>query len=384
MTEQPQNASQRTAEGPPGTFTGKGTTRWFTRRSDNADLLKALFLGIMVTAVFYEVFPLPFIDEQRVTMVFDNWVSEVIVAMTLWSLFILLFKYVQYRQQSTASHAFHHSAIGDVLAGGMTGRNADTVLGGLREVLGQLKVRRYEESIIYRRVARVISYIRRVPHKGGANELLDYQAQIDLKKLDASYTVLHVFIWAIPILGFIGTVLGIADSVREFSGFIQTAEGGVQFSNQMRAALGGVTSGLGIAFNTTFLALVLVIPVMLITSFLQKSEEELLLAVEEFCMEDLLPHLYFSEAADPATESFDDHLRRIQQLSTTWLGQFEPLLKSLSLQVDMVRHQMSGIQPLIKDFTDRLLDGGAGGGEPPQQKAHDEPQSGQGREEDER
>ena len=36
--------------------------------------------------------------------------------------------------------------------------------------------------------------------------------------------------------------------------------------------------------------------------------------------------------------------------------QFEPLLKSLSLQVDMVRHQLGGVQPLVKDFTDRLMD----------------------------
>jgi hypothetical protein len=171
-----------------------------------------------------------------------------------------------------------------------------------------------------------------------------------------------VFIWAIPILGFIGTVLGIAESVREFAGFIQTAEGGVQFNTQMRAALAGVTSGLGIAFNTTFLALVLVIPVMLLTSLLQKSEEELLLGIEEYCLEQLLPRLSFVPGGDVINETFEEHLHRLQQLSTTWLGQFEPLMRSMGLQVDMIRHQMSGVQPLIKDFTDRLIDGAAGRG----------------------
>jgi biopolymer transport protein ExbB/TolQ len=106
-------------------------------------------------------------------------------------------------------------------------------------------------------------------------DLLEAQAAIDVKKLEASYSIVQFFIWAIPIWGFIGTVLGIADAVQEFSNFIQTAETGVQFTTQMRSALGGVTSGLAVAFNTTFLALVLVMPVMLITSMLQKAEEEL-------------------------------------------------------------------------------------------------------------
>jgi hypothetical protein len=155
-------------------------------------------------------------------------------------------------------------------------------------------------------------------------------------------------------------VLGIADAVREFAGFIQTAEGGAQLNTQMRAALAGVTTGLGVAFNTTFLALVLAIPVMLFTSLLQKSEEELLLGIEEYCLEELLPRLSFAPAGDVMNETFEEHLHRLQQLSTTWLGQFEPLIRSIGLQVDMLRHQMSGVQPLIKDFTDRLLDGTTG------------------------
>jgi len=181
--------------------------------------------------------------------------------------------------------------------------------------------------------------------------------------------VLQVFIWAIPILGFIGTVLGIGNSVNEFSQFIQTAEGGGEFTAQMRAALGGVTSGLAVAFNTTYLALVLVIPVMLITSFLQKSEEEYLLDIEEFCLERLLPRLHVKPGEEALAEGYEDHLHRIMRLSETWLGQFEPLVQGLSRQAEMMSHQLTGIQPLVKEFTDRLLLRGRSHGAeaPPQQ-----------------
>ena len=57
------------------------------------------------------------------------------------------------------------------------------------------------------------------------------------------------FICALAILGFIGTVMGSGDSVGAFASCIQGAEGGGQFSLQMRSALSGVTSGLSLDRN---------------------------------------------------------------------------------------------------------------------------------------
>jgi len=327
---------------------------------DNLALLKGLFLAVLVTALLYEVFPLPFIDQQRVLLLFDNLVSELIVGLTLWSLFILLFKALDYRRQARARQAFDAPAVRELLGAGVYARNAADVLDELRARLAQRKLKRLEETVAFRRVARVLQYIRSVPKKESINDLLDYQAQIDVKKLESSYTVLQVFIWAIPILGFIGTVLGIGEAVNEFAGFIQTAEGGAQFGAQMRAALGGVTSGLAVAFNTTFLALVLVIPVMIATSFLQKQEEENLLAIEEFCLEKLLPHLHVTPA-DDLHESYDEHLHRIMQLSQTWLSQFEPLVRNVARHSEMLSHQLAGVEPLVKEFTDSLLAPARGG-----------------------
>ena len=324
-------------------------------RGENMDFFKAMFLGLVVTAVFYEVFPLPFIDQGRVRTLFDNRVSEIIMAMTLWSMFMLLFKFFNQRRQALANAAFGSPGVQQVLAGGVYVRNADDVLEKIRAELAIVGIHHYQSSAIYRRVEQILQYIRAIAKKESIHNFLEHQSQIDMKKLESGYTVLHVFIWAIPILGFIGTVLGIGEAVNNFSLFIQTAEGGSQFSGQMRNALGGVTSGLAVAFNTTFLALLLVIPVMLLTSLLQKREEENLLAVEEYCMEELLPHLRITPSNDSVTESFDDHMHRILQLSSAWLGELEPLVGKLREQTEMVGHQIGGIQPLIKAFTDRLL-----------------------------
>ena len=329
--------------------------------SDNLDLLKALFLGAVVTAFFYEVFPIPFLDQGRLLAMFenDNWVSPVIVAMTFWSLFLLGFKLWRFRVQSKAWQDFHHPTVVALLGQKIYSREVDRVVADLRDALGRLKSRSFENAIIFRRVLRVLYFIRGASKKEGLDSLLDYQGQIDMKKLETSYTVLQVFIWAIPILGFIGTVLGIGFSVNEFAQFIQAADAGEQFNSQMRSALGGVTGGLAIAFNTTFLALVLVIPVMLLTSFLHKNEEEFLLEIEEYCMEELLPRLHVNPGEEVATEGYEEHLHKIMRLSQTWLTQFEPLVSRLSQQSEIMSHQLSGIQPLVKDFTDRLM-GGSG------------------------
>ncbi|MBI4081968.1 MAG: MotA/TolQ/ExbB proton channel family protein [Candidatus Lambdaproteobacteria bacterium] len=329
-------------------------------RTENLDLLKGLFLAVLVTAMFYEVFPIPFIDAGRLLQVFDNWVSELIVGLALWSLFLLLFKYLDYRWERRAREALELEAIRAVFAKGVYARSVDEVLANLHTALAAVKLKRPRQSVAVRRVERVLHYIRAVPKRESINDLLDFQAQIDVKRLESSYAILQVFIWAIPILGFIGTVLGIGNSVNSFADFIQTAEAGAAFGAQMRTALGQVTNGLAVAFNTTFLALVLVVPVMMITSLLQKNEEENLLSVEEYCLEKLLPRLHVTPA-DALTEGYDEHMHRILSLSQTWLTQFEPVVQQLTRQTELITNQLAGVQPIVRAFTDKLLGGTAGG-----------------------
>ena len=47
------------------------------RSSDNMDSLKALFFGLVMTAVVYEIFPLPFIDDRRIHVDFSQSVAKV-------------------------------------------------------------------------------------------------------------------------------------------------------------------------------------------------------------------------------------------------------------------------------------------------------------------
>ena len=110
-------------------------------------------------------------------------------------------------------------------------------------------------------------------------EQLSQASQADGLAVEGSYSFVRVFVWAIPILGFIGTVLGIGTAVSSFSTSVAAAVD----LDVMKNSIGSVTSGLGVAFDTTLLALVLSLLIMLPLSALQKAEEDLLAAIDAYC-----------------------------------------------------------------------------------------------------
>jgi biopolymer transport protein ExbB/TolQ len=89
----------------------------------------------------------------------------------------------------------------------------------------------------------------------------------EASRLDAELSLIRFCVWAIPALGFVGTVRGIGHALAG----AQTA---------LRGDTGPVTSGLGIAFNSTFVALILSIILMYIIHELQLRQERLVLDTE--------------------------------------------------------------------------------------------------------
>lgn len=94
--------------------------------------------------------------------------------------------------------------------------------------------------------------------------------------MEQSYSLPRTLVWAIPLMGFIGTVVGISAAVAGFSGFLSRAEE----IEQIKTGIGAVTTGLAVAFDTTLVALALSVVVMLPLVMLERLEGQLLLALE--------------------------------------------------------------------------------------------------------
>ena len=323
------------------------------KTTEYMDTLKALLLGLTVTGGFYILY-LPVTDYYQIKELFSGSISEIITALTAWSLFMIVLKYFRYREQSQAFRQFRNQGMNTILAQGIYVRTADKCLREISEFLQERKIKKYQNSLIFRRIRRIFHHIKAIPKKEEINKIFDYQAQIDFSRAENSYSMLNVFIWAIPILGFIGTVFGIGEAIGEFSGFIRSVNS-VELGTQMRSALGGVTGGLSIAFNTTFLALMCVIPIMFFSSFLRKAEEDLLLMMEEYCLEEVLPHLHIIPGSEVEREAFDEHMQKIMQLSGNWIARLEPLIDSVTEYAGSLKHQIEGLQPMVREFSETFF-----------------------------
>jgi len=97
-------------------------------------------------------------------------------------------------------------------------------------------------------------------------------------RLDSELSMIRYIIWAIPSIGFIGTVRGIGEALGQAH---KAVEGDIV----------GVTVSLGVAFNSTFIALVISIFIMFLMHQLQLLQERLVLDTHNYCDVNLIRHL---------------------------------------------------------------------------------------------
>ena len=322
--------------------------------TDLLDLLRSLVLALIVTSIFYLVFPLPQIRSDYIHDLFDGRISELIFGLNCWAIFLIFFKWQQHRIQFKTYLAFRQKELTNSLSEGIFVKDVDIRIEQIGNFLAKKKIKHFQASILFVRLRRILHYLRVVPKKEELHQILNYQAEIDFNRLQNGYTLINVLIWAIPILGFIGTVFGIGQSVGEFSTFVRSMDTAA-IGGQMRSALGGVTSGLSIAFNTTFLALVSVIPIMLLSSLIRKSQEDLLLKVEEYCLDELLPNLHINPGDEELQNRTNEHLSTLNDFTENWLKRIAPVLTSVSENSEVLQAQIKGLQPLLRDYSNEII-----------------------------
>jgi biopolymer transport protein ExbB/TolQ len=97
-------------------------------------------------------------------------------------------------------------------------------------------------------------------------------------RLDSELALVRYVSWAIPSIGFIGTVRGIGQAMG-------------QANRALEGDLSGVTESLGTAFNSTLVALLLCIVLMFLLYQLQQMQEKLVLDAQRECERRLIQNL---------------------------------------------------------------------------------------------
>lgn len=144
-----------------------------------------------------------------------------------------------------------------------------------------------EQHYLQRLIARVVLQFQAGRSVEQANSLLNSSLELLQHEIELKYTVLRYLVWVIPTLGFIGTVIGIALALGE-AGDIPAMDDPDQLKPWMQA----LTGRLGLAFNTTLLALVLSAILVLFTHVAQQREESVLNRSGQYCLDNLINRLY--------------------------------------------------------------------------------------------
>jgi biopolymer transport protein ExbB/TolQ len=97
-------------------------------------------------------------------------------------------------------------------------------------------------------------------------------------RIESELSMIRYIIWAIPSIGFIGTVRGIGEALSQAHIAVQ-------------GDIASMTTSLGVAFNSTFVALVVSIFLMFFLHQLQLLQDRLILNVNEYCDKKLLSSL---------------------------------------------------------------------------------------------
>jgi len=248
----------------------------------DVNMLPAVIIALVILGIFYAVIYY-LVPESYIAEMFLQRTSRLIPFMiTLFSCVCLSTLFLKWSKLRTQWKAFQLRIFpGD----------PDFVLaeGNAQEFLDMLRKRTdgTEHFILLCRVGRALASLHNIGRVADSVSMLESQAQTDEDGLHSSYTLISGLIWGIPVLGFIGTVLGLSQSIGGF-GKVLSSAGGVE---ELTESLRFVTAGLATAFETTLEGLVAALVIQLLVAALRKKEELLLDQCKEYCHRNIISRL---------------------------------------------------------------------------------------------
>ena len=157
----------------------------------------------------------------------------------------------------------------------------------LGPIYRQVKIGGYpEDAFLPRLINRTILQFQSSRSVSQANALLNSTMELCHHEVELRYGALRYLVWFIPTLGFIGTVLGIAVALN--------GAAIVDFNDQadMEAMMPRMTASLGVAFYTTFIALVQSAILVFAMHLAQAREERALNRAGQYCLDNLIIRLW--------------------------------------------------------------------------------------------
>lgn len=214
------------------------------------------------------------VSQRSVHVLIKDYEQEAVIILLLWALAILGYKAVAQRHEVRALRAELLR-----LPEGMKILPEDT-----REYARQLEAlpEASRELLVPRALLAALARFGATRNLQDASTVAHGVCQSEAERLDSDLSMLRYIAWAIPAIGFIGTVRGIGDALS-------------QAHKAVTGDISGVTEGLGVAFNSTLIALLLSILLMFLMQQLQQAQERRVLDTETWLDQRVIRNLQVVE-----------------------------------------------------------------------------------------
>jgi biopolymer transport protein ExbB/TolQ len=211
-----------------------------------------------------------FVAERSVYVVLKDWEQEAAIILALWAFAVIGYKAMQTRgERALLARDLVH------VPEGMRILPED-----VREHARHLEALPPGEAQLLLPRALLVSLYRfgATRNVQDVSEAARGVCEAEAERLDSELSMLRYVAWAIPAIGFIGTVRGIGDALGEAH-------------KAITGDVSGVTAGLGTAFNSTLIALLISIVLMFLLHQLQLAQERLVLDSETYLDQYLIRHM---------------------------------------------------------------------------------------------
>lgn len=265
-----------------------------------------LFWGISATAAFYLLIGFGVIQNELVSRYFAGHPVEYIeTALFFVGVMALLLKAGDLAFQF---RALPQTQLPEISARGEKPEVAAELLTTLAELPARIR-----QTFLARRLTNALRYVQRNDSAEELDVQLRYLSDIDAERSHEGYSLVRMIVWATPMLGFLGTVIGITLALGNLSP--------EALVNAPKEAMQGLLAGLSIAFDTTALALSLSIVLMFIQFTVREVESQLLTIVDRRAEDALTGRFQISGT------STDPNVNTIRRMSERVVDSVEELAK---------------------------------------------------------
>ena len=254
----------------------------------------AFLIGALLSGVLYALMIFVFIHLPVVSKIASIYMRPsnqfAVIPATLFFFGGLAILFLKGRKIQFQERALKLSAVPTEPEFVLTETTAATVLARIHSMVDHPR-----HFVLLNRIDRALSNFRNIGQVNDVSAILRAQAENDEDQVASSYTVINGLVWAIPVLGFIGTVLGLSLAIGRFTQTLQAA-GDLSL---IRASLQGVTGGLATAFESTLVALTFTLILQLVITFQQKREMAFLDDCNDYCHSHIVSKLRLADRQPP-------------------------------------------------------------------------------------